>query len=79
MPLIDVNADNVTKTGFFCYMSKRKTEGFRRKLAWVQARAYGAASRPRYHARKSPGVPIGQGSSPACGFPSRCLLSSETK
>jgi ribosomal protein S18 acetylase RimI-like enzyme len=38
MALIDVNASNVAQTGFFCYISKRKTEGFRRKLAWVQAR-----------------------------------------
>jgi len=36
--LIDVNADNVEQTGFFCYMSKRKTEGFRRKLQWLKAR-----------------------------------------
>ncbi len=36
--IIDVNAKNVSETGFFCYMSKRKTEGFRRKLAWVKER-----------------------------------------
>ena len=36
--IIDVNADNVEQTGFFCYMSKRKTEGFRLKLAWLKAR-----------------------------------------
>ncbi len=36
--LTDVNADNVSETGFFCFMSKRKTEGFRRKLEWLQAR-----------------------------------------
>lgn len=36
--LIHVTSQNVDETGFFCYMSKRKTEGFRRKLAWVKAR-----------------------------------------
>ncbi len=36
--IIDVTADNVSETGFFCYMSKRKTEGFRRKLEWVKKR-----------------------------------------
>ncbi len=36
--IIDVNAANVTETGFFCYMSKRKTEGFRKKLEWVKKR-----------------------------------------
>jgi GNAT superfamily N-acetyltransferase len=36
--LIDVNADNISETGFFCYMSKRKTEGFQRKLKWLEAR-----------------------------------------
>jgi hypothetical protein len=36
--IIDVNAGNVEKTGFFCYMSKRKTEGFRQKLEWLKAR-----------------------------------------
>jgi N-acetylglutamate synthase-like GNAT family acetyltransferase len=36
--LIDVNAQDVSETGFFCYMSKRKTEGFRRKLEWVKKR-----------------------------------------
>lgn len=36
--IIDVNGDNVEQTGFFCYMSKRKTEGFQRKLNWLKAR-----------------------------------------
>jgi GNAT superfamily N-acetyltransferase len=36
--VIDINADNVSEVGFFCYMSKRKTEGFRRKLEWVKKR-----------------------------------------
>lgn len=36
--LVDVNADNVSETGFFCFMSRRKSEGYRRKLEWLQAR-----------------------------------------
>jgi len=36
--LIDVNSENVSETGFFCYMSKRKSEGYRRKLDWLRAR-----------------------------------------
>jgi GNAT superfamily N-acetyltransferase len=38
MKIIDVTADNVSEVGFFCYMSKRKTEGHRRKLNWVKKR-----------------------------------------
>ncbi len=36
--IIDVHTRNVDQTGFFCYMSKRKTEGWRRKLLWLKAR-----------------------------------------
>lgn len=36
--IIDVGPSNVSETGFFCFMSKRKSEGFRRKLDWVRAR-----------------------------------------
>ncbi|MBN1351844.1 GNAT family N-acetyltransferase [candidate division KSB1 bacterium] len=36
--IIDVTADNVEQTGFFCYMSKPKTEGYQRKLNWIKAR-----------------------------------------
>ena len=36
--LINVNAETVSETGFFCYMSKRKTEGYRKKLSWVKER-----------------------------------------
>jgi len=35
---IDIGPANVAETGFFCYMSRRKSEGFRRKLDWVRAR-----------------------------------------
>lgn len=33
-----VTMENVEKTGFFCYMSARKSEGFKHKLDWVKAR-----------------------------------------
>ena len=36
--IIDVNADNVEQTGFFCLMSKRKAAGFRLKLDWLKQR-----------------------------------------
>ena len=36
--IIDVDRGNVEDTGFFCYMSKRKSEGYLRKLAWFKAR-----------------------------------------
>jgi len=38
MNLIDVHAGNVEKTGFFCMMSKKKSEGYQNKLAWLRAR-----------------------------------------
>ncbi len=36
--LIDVTVENVAAQGFFCYMSKPKTEGYQRKLNWLKAR-----------------------------------------
>jgi GNAT superfamily N-acetyltransferase len=36
--MIDVGPDNIDKTGFFCFMSKKKTEGYQRKSAWLKAR-----------------------------------------
>jgi GNAT superfamily N-acetyltransferase len=36
--ILDVTADNVDDLGFFCSMSKRKSEGHRRKLEWVRRR-----------------------------------------
>jgi ribosomal protein S18 acetylase RimI-like enzyme len=36
--LIEVNEGNVSETGFFCYMSKKNTEGYRRKLNWLKDR-----------------------------------------
>jgi GNAT superfamily N-acetyltransferase len=38
MELIDVGPENVGKTGFFCFMSKKKSEGYQRKLRWLGAR-----------------------------------------
>ena len=38
MKIVDVNLDNVDKLGFFCRMSKMKTEGNQRKLSWVKKR-----------------------------------------
>ncbi len=38
LQITDVTPDNVDKEGFFCYMSKRKTPGFQKKLGWVKAR-----------------------------------------
>jgi L-amino acid N-acyltransferase YncA len=36
--LITVNADNLDKQGFFCYMSKRKAPGYQQKRDWLAAR-----------------------------------------
>jgi ribosomal protein S18 acetylase RimI-like enzyme len=36
--ILDVTAQNVDRTGFFCFMSKKKAEGYRRKLAWLKDR-----------------------------------------
>ncbi|MRR09715.1 GNAT family N-acetyltransferase, partial [bacterium] len=36
--IIDVNAGNVARTGFFCFMSKRKNPGYAQKLCWLEKR-----------------------------------------
>jgi L-amino acid N-acyltransferase YncA len=36
--IIAVDAGNVDRLGFFCYMSKPKAPGYRRKRAWLAAR-----------------------------------------
>jgi GNAT superfamily N-acetyltransferase len=36
--LVDVNTGNVEQSGFFCMMSKKKSEGYKKKLAWLRAR-----------------------------------------
>lgn len=38
MNIIDVNQENVDLTGFFCNMSKKKSEGYQRKLRWIKSR-----------------------------------------
>jgi len=38
MKIIDVDPQNVIKTGFFCKMSQKKTDGYQRKLRWLKAR-----------------------------------------
>ncbi len=36
--ILSVNESNLETVGFFCYKSKRKTEGYARKLSWVRDR-----------------------------------------
>jgi ribosomal protein S18 acetylase RimI-like enzyme len=36
--IISVDATNVAEHGFFCFKSKRKSEGYRRKLEWLEQR-----------------------------------------
>jgi L-amino acid N-acyltransferase YncA len=36
--IVDINTGNVDKRGFFCYMSKRKSPGYRQKRDWLEAR-----------------------------------------
>ena len=36
--ILEVEAGNVEKTGFFCYMSKKKSDGYQRKLSWLKDR-----------------------------------------
>ena len=38
MKIVEVNENNVSETGFFCFMSKRQAEGYKRKLRWLKAR-----------------------------------------
>ncbi len=38
MKILDVNETNVDSRGFFCYMSKKKSIGYQRKLAWLKDR-----------------------------------------
>jgi L-amino acid N-acyltransferase YncA len=36
--IVNVDRTNVDQTGFFCFMSRRKSDGYGRKLSWVKAR-----------------------------------------
>ena len=38
MNIVEVVRENVAEKGFFCYMSKRKSEGYQRKLKWLRDR-----------------------------------------
>jgi GNAT superfamily N-acetyltransferase len=38
MNIIEVDKRNVSQKGFFCYMSKKRSEGYRRKLSWLEQR-----------------------------------------
>jgi hypothetical protein len=38
MKIIDVTGSNVEKLGFFCKMSQKKSNGYKRKLEWLKAR-----------------------------------------
>ncbi|MBI5548354.1 MAG: GNAT family N-acetyltransferase [Deltaproteobacteria bacterium] len=38
MRFVDVDARSVDRLGFFCCMSKKKSEGYQRKLRWVKER-----------------------------------------
>lgn len=36
--IVSIDAANLERRGFFCYMSKRKTPGYRQKQDWLRAR-----------------------------------------
>ena len=36
--IVTVNCSNVDEQGFFCYKSKKKSDGYRNKLDWLRAR-----------------------------------------
>jgi len=36
--LVNVTAENVEETGFFCFMSKKKSQGYQNKLTWLRNR-----------------------------------------
>ncbi|MBT3222095.1 MAG: GNAT family N-acetyltransferase [Proteobacteria bacterium] len=38
MRIVEVDSSNVDSKGFFCYMSKKKSVGYQRKLQWLKAR-----------------------------------------
>ena len=38
MNIIEVDDTNIDSRGFFCYMSKKKSIGYQRKLKWLKAR-----------------------------------------
>jgi len=38
MNIVEVTRENMSEKGFFCYMSKKKSEGYQRKLKWLRDR-----------------------------------------
>jgi GNAT superfamily N-acetyltransferase len=38
MNIVEVTSANVSEKGFFCYMRKKKSEGYQRKLKWLKDR-----------------------------------------
>jgi L-amino acid N-acyltransferase YncA len=54
--IVTVDAENVDQERFFCYKSKPKTEGYRRKLAWLRERfAEGMRIKIVYEGKRSMG------------------------
>jgi GNAT superfamily N-acetyltransferase len=53
--IITVDAGNVEKEGFLCYKSKRKTEGYLRKLSWLKERFREGMRIKLLHLRQFPG------------------------
>jgi ribosomal protein S18 acetylase RimI-like enzyme len=54
--IVTVDAENVDEERFFCYKSKPKTEGYRRKLAWLRERfAEGMRLKIVYEGKRSVG------------------------
>jgi hypothetical protein len=54
--MVTVDASNVEEQRFFCYKSKPKTEGFRRKAAWLDQRfAEGLKIKMIYEGKRSVG------------------------
>jgi hypothetical protein len=52
--MVTVDASNVDKERFFCYKSKPKTEGYRRKLEWLRQRfAEGMVIKIIYEGKRS--------------------------
>ena len=52
--IVTVDATNVVQEGFFCFKSKPKSEGYRRKLAWLEQRfAEGMQIKILYEGKRS--------------------------
>jgi hypothetical protein len=52
--IVTVDASNVEKEGFFCFKSKPKTIGYKRKLAWLKTRFdEGLVIKILYHGKRS--------------------------